>query len=166
MTPELTEQEQHSNKRDEEIKFILTMLNNRVDEIKENVLVSSELLNQGIKTSLSSDIEKTIEDPLALMLNVKEDVDCNFEKIADSIIRKLLTHKGELIQKAFKSKVFDHNLHYSIILKEDTFENRENVFHILDAYETTSLSKYFPVDFQFVPLELANEINYLERIDL
>jgi hypothetical protein len=54
-------------------------------------------------------------------------------------------------------------LHYCVVLKEDTFENRNKIFGILNFYEQQDFSAFFPVDFQFVPIELSSKIEFEEK---
>jgi len=73
-------------------------------------------------------------------------------------------HKN-LIQEVLKTKS-DSDLHYCIVLREDTFENRNKVFSILDIYDGIEFSSLFPVEFQFIPADLVSKIEFTEKITL
>jgi hypothetical protein len=51
-------------------------------------------------------------------------------------------------------------------LNNDSDENREKVFEVLDDYEKIEFSSIFPAHFQFIPPELSNKIENATKISI
>lgn len=154
-----------NSKRDEDIQLILSLLQNRVDELKDDVYVSKELLQNGVKTELSSEIEGTLENPIRAMTSVKKDIDGKIASLITTILKGLFEAHKEIIKEAYKTSQasYPSHLHFCIVLREDNAQNRNRIFNILDWYDSYEFAPYFQVDFQFVPEELASCLSYSEK---
>lgn len=156
------------SKRDEEIHAVLVLLEGKMRELKNDVEVSKELLLQGVKTNLAADIEKKIEDPLSNLTGIRNKIDKTIKGVIEAFINKVLSGEDhrDLIDSIYKTSTIDNEILFIIVLKNDTIENREELFGILDFYDTLDFSSDFPVNFEFVPLELKNKITKAEVIPL
>lgn len=71
-----------------------------------------------------------------------------------------------LLEAVYLAKTDNRDLHYSIVLREDTDENRDKIFSILDEPEIERFSSKYPIYFQFYPQALKNRIQSVEVVDL
>ena len=90
------------------------------------------------------------------------------DKLA-GVLRKLfvkyLSAKRKLITKAYFQSCHGRELNFLIVLKEDTEENRDAIFELLEQYEDTPLFEIHPVNFYFASFDLVAEYSDLEEID-
>lgn len=154
------------SKREEDIGLILKLLENWLDELKQDVSVSKALLPEGIKTNLVNDIEKSIDNPYTLLFSLRAKLDGDLKEISADIIKLLLNYKNDLISAAYRTENFEAEAVYCIVLKDDSFENRETVLQLLDIYEAIIQNNACLVNFQFVPENLADVLTYIEKIPL
>ena len=154
-----------THKREEKIKEILLALDNHVDELKNEVGLSHDLLSQGIKTSLSVDIEKTLDNPLHEITKVRGKIDATIINIVDSIFNYAFQKFSDKIKSVFKSKTFEEEMLYIVVVKNDGFEVRDELWGILNFYDSLDISNIYPVNFQFVPIELAEKITNAEPVN-
>lgn len=86
--------------------------------------------------------------------------------IIDRIVQEYLRSKSSHIETAFRTKTSTNGLHYCIVLKNDTMENRAEIFDFYDQYDLLDISARYPVDFQFVPAHLIGKIETIAQIAL
>jgi hypothetical protein len=153
-----------SQQRDEIIFHTLKTLGARVTELKENIENSATMLPLGVDTDLVVSIKKTINDPISQLLDMKQGVDETVYSFITLIVKKFFENHRDKIQKAFRTETGNDDLHFSIILNEDTDESRESIFDFLRNYKNSNLGKVFPVSFQFIPKHVADRIAIKEII--
>lgn len=153
-------------KRQEDIALILKLLENRLDELKQDIFLSKELLPDGIKTNLVNHIEMTIDNPFSQLLFLREKLDNDLKEFSRDIIKALLKSKKNIINEVFRCEDFESETLYCIELKKDTFEHRESVLELLDVYESLLANNPCPVNFQFIPCNKTVELRYIEEIHL
>jgi hypothetical protein len=149
-----------------QLKGILYLLQNKLEEFKEEVDRSYELLKIGELTDLSKKIESTLSNPVGSVFHVSNKIDDQVKHIIDKFVSSFLRIKKPYITAAYRSKTSLNDLHYSIVLKDDNIENRNKVFDFFDKYDLLDISSKYPVYFQFVPIELVEKINYSEELKL
>lgn len=149
-----------------QLKGILYLLQNKLEEFKDEVDRSYELLKIGELTNLSKEIENTLSNPVDSVFQVSNNIDSQVKHIIDRFVNSFLRINKPLIVSAYKSKTSLNDLHYSIVLKEDNMDNRNRVFDFFDRYDLLDISTKYPVYFQFVPIELVEKINYSEELKL
>lgn len=149
-----------------QLKAILYLLQTNLEEFRDEVDRSYELLKIGEKTDLSKKIENTIEDPLTSIFNMTSNIDDQVKDIVDRIVKSFLKHNAEIIQNAYRTKTSMNDLHYSIVLKTDDINNRNRIFDFFDKFDSLEISRKYPVYFQFVPLELADKMLISESLNL
>lgn len=149
-----------------QLKAILYLLQTNLEEFKDEVDSSYELLKIGEKTSLSKKIEKSIDNPLEDIFEFSSKIDNQVNYILDRVIRSYLRKNTNLVDKAFKTKDNWNDLHYSIVLKEDNLHNRTKLFTFLDNFDVMDISQKHPIYFQFIPKNLIHRINYNEEIKI
>ncbi|MCZ2140037.1 MAG: hypothetical protein LC096_01465 [Bacteroidia bacterium] len=149
-----------------QLKAILYLLQTNLEEFRDEVDRSYELLKIGEKTDLSKKIESTIDDPLTSIFKMTSNIDDQVKDIVDRIVKSFLRHNSEIIQNAYRNKTSMNDLHYSIVLKTDDINNRNKIFDFFDKFDLLEISRKYPVYFQFVPVELADKMLISESLNL
>lgn len=149
-----------------QLKAILYLLQTNLEEFKDEVDRSYELLKVGEKTDLSKKIENTIEDPIYSIFKLSSNIDNQIKEIIDRIVKSFLKDNSHIIQIAYRTKTSLNDLHYSIVLKNDSMDNRNKIFEFFDRFDLLDISSKYPVYFQFVPIELIQNILVNEMVKL
>jgi len=147
-----------------QLKAILYLLQTNLEEFKDEVDSSYELLKIGEKTSLSKKIEQKMDNPVKDIFEFSSKIDNQVNYILDKVIRGFLKKNSKLVDQAFKTKANQNDLHYSIVLKNDNLDNRNKLFSFLDNFDLMDISQKHPIYFQFIPKKLISKINYNEEI--
>lgn len=155
-----------SDKQIKSLKAILYLLQTNLEGFKDEVDRSYELLKIGEKTDLTKKLEKTLNNPLGHLGEISMNIDEQVKNIIDTFAKSFFKQNQKLISSVYRSKTSLNELHYSIVLKEDNIDNRTQVFEFLNKFDLFDLSSKYPVFFQFVPVELVNNINYAEELKL
>ncbi|MHB8261751.1 MAG: hypothetical protein ACYDCN_13075 [Bacteroidia bacterium] len=147
-----------------QLKAILYLLQTNLEEFKDEVDRSYELIKIGEKTDLSKKIETTIDDPINSIFKLSSNIDNQIKEIVDRIVKAFLKHNSSIIHGAYKTQTSLNDLHYSIVLKKDDMDNRNKIFDFFDKFDLLDISNKYPVYFQFVPSELIGKINITEEV--
>lgn len=157
----------NADKKEQEIALILQLLQSRVDDFTQEISISKEIHegNNKVRTKLTSSIEKAIENPFAPLISLRTSIDNTITSLVETLFKALFETNKELIQEVYKSNN-STELTYLIVLNEDSFDNRETIFGLLDFYEnkTDEFASFYPVTFQFVPKEFSEKIINAEKI--
>jgi hypothetical protein len=148
----------------EQLKAILYLLQTNLEEFKDEVDRSYELLKIGEMTQLTKKIEGTLSNPIDSISQVSANIDKQVKHIVDIFVQSFFRRNKALLSSAYRSKTSLNDLHYSIVLKEDNIDNRNKLFDFFDRYDLLEISSKYPVYFQFVPVELVGKINYSEEL--
>ena len=149
-----------------QIKAILYLLQSNLDELKEEVDRSYELLKIGEMTELTKKIEETLTNPVDSAFQVSESIDVQVKGIVDILVKSFFHTNKQFIKTAYRSKTPFNDLHYCVVLNDDNIDNRGIIFEYFDKYDLLEIAHRFPVFFQFVPAELEEKILYAEKINL
>jgi hypothetical protein len=149
---------------DQVIYHALKTLDARTDELKEDIKNSAAMLSLGVDTDLLVYIKKALQDPISQLLIAKDNIDSTIISFVVLVIKKFFETHQDKILKVFRTETHNNDLHFSIVLKDDTPLNRESIFSFLRDYKTTKLSDSFPIYFQFVPFTVAHTIQVKEVI--
>lgn len=147
-----------------QLKAILYLLQTNLEELKDEVDSSYELLKIGEKTSFSEKLLKKIDNPIKDIFEFSSNIDDQVDYILDRVVRGYLKKKHDIIDRAFKTKESINDLHYSIVLKEDNTENRMAIFSFLNNFDLMDITEKHPIYFQFIPRKLIDKINYSEEV--
>jgi hypothetical protein len=149
-----------------QLKAILYLLQTNLEEFKDEVDRSYELLKLGEKTDLSQRIESSLDNPIESIFGMSANIDGQVKLIIDRIVKGFLKKHHGTIELAFRSKFASDDLHYCLVLKSDNSKERGKIFRFFDRYDLLDIAQRYPVIFQFVPQELAGKIEYSEILDL
>lgn len=147
-----------------QLKAILYLLQTNLEEFKDEVDSSYELLKIGEKTSLSKKIEQKMDNPIKDIFEFSSKIDNQVNYIIDKVVRGFLKKNSNIVERAFKTKSNLDDLHYSILLKDDNIDNRTKMFSFLDNFDLMDISQKHPIYFQFIPKQIIDKINYNEEI--
>ena len=100
------------------------------------------------------------------MIDISKKIDAEIINIIEKYVSAFMIQQKSKLTTVLKSCPDNNKLYYSIVLKEDTTENRLAIFDFLDKYELLGISDKFPIQFQFVPDRLISKINYKEQLEL
>lgn len=136
------------------VNFVLTQL-------KRDAHISKELLQLGTKTGLSQLIESIAADPFSFNIEQLKRNHSELVRYVDLYVLAYLTTQKSLINKLYKYLTAT-GINYFIILTEDTTENREVFFQLLDHYETLRINAVLPINLSFLPTEVINKMTLPE----
>jgi hypothetical protein len=148
-----------------QLKAILYLLQTNLEEFKDEVDRSYELLQIGELTQLTKQIEGSLSNPLSNLSQVSANLDQQVKSLVDMYVKSFLRKNKSLLHAAYRSKTNLNELHYSIVLKDDNLASRNQVFAFLDKYDLIEISAKYPVYFQFVPFELSEKVNFSEQLN-
>ncbi len=148
------------------VKGTLFQLQEEFSKILDEIDRSYKLYKVGEKTKLTEAIEATLANPLKQAYSISLDIDGNIKNIIDVIVKNFFIRNNSVVESVYRTKTPNQDLHYCIVLKNDTPENRTKVFGFFNAYDSTEVSEKFPVYFQFVPSKLIQKIFIQEKLKL
>lgn len=147
-----------------QIKGALYMMQEQFNSLSKLADQSYALHKIGKTTKLTNAIKESLTNPFKSMCDFSESIDNNIKNVInETIIKSLASHK-DLIQKVVRLKTDFDELQYGVVLKDDTFENRNVIFEITDNYDLLEVSSKFPVHIQFIPIELLRNVFVKEEI--
>lgn len=153
-------------KNQDKLKGILFKLQTDLEAFQKDVDQSYEAVKLDMHTELSKRIEAALEDPFAGIVEASEAVDFQLKSIINVLVRSFLISRKSIVHSAYRSNTTRSDLHYSIVLKRDTFENREEIFKFFERYDSIDISMRYRVFFQFVPVELETNITASDKLPL
>ncbi|HLW39316.1 MAG TPA: hypothetical protein VKX31_02920 [Brumimicrobium sp.] len=149
-----------------QLKALLYLLQSNLEELKDEVDMSYELLKVGEKTELLKKLEEKINNPIEDLLQFSNTIDAQVRQILHKIIQGLFKKNSNIIDKVYKTRSSINDLHYSIVLREDTMENRNVLFDFLNKFDFDNLNQKHNIYFQFIPAHLIDKIKFSEELPL
>ena len=154
-------------KSENSLTAILFLLQRELERTLDEVDNSYNLFTKvGKKTELAVYLENVSKNPLGNMIDISKKIDAEIINIIEKYVSAFMIQQKSKLTTVLKSCPDNNKLYYSIVLKEDTTENRLAIFDFLDKYELLGISDKFPIQFQFVPDRLISKINYKEQLEL
>lgn len=155
-----------SDKKIKDLGNILSLLQSALEGFTEDVTVSNQFLPMGIMTDLSQQIQNVMDNPLQSIVNTATQIDLQIKEMLNKSVVSFLKSKNDKIISVLRSETTHGDLFYSIVLKEDNINNREEMFDFLDQYDLLNISTKYPILFQFMPIELVDKINVKQEISI
>jgi hypothetical protein len=146
-----------SDKKKSQITSLLYVLQIALEEMQSNVDTSYALHKIGKETELSKHIENTINNPLESLSSFAGDLNKKCLALVDSLLSKHFSKNKEILKLVYRTSEKNH-LHYAIALLNDTIENRNKIFDILDTNPILDIKDQYPIYFQFTSEETINRI--------
>lgn len=104
--------------------------------------------------------------PLEQMFKHWDDLDKYIKNSVQKLFTEYVRTQKDLLDRAVISSPETTSLKISLVLKEDTFDNRMIFHNLAQEYDVWSFSKRYPLIFSFVSKELSTKINVIEEISL
>jgi hypothetical protein len=142
---------------DNALPYLLNAISDYFKDFANQIDSDKELLSSGAKTELISQIEMILKNPLQQLSTSSQKINESANKLINSAVKLFFLENKEIIEYACRTNT-SINLHYSILLREDTTENRQQIFRFFHSYDLQEFSRQFPVYFQFITPELKAEI--------
>lgn len=153
-----------SEKKLKQLQTILYLLQSHLEDFKDEVDRSYALLEIGEKTEFTKRIEKRLSDPLGDIANISDEIDQQVKGIINSLVKNFFERNKDLIEFVLISNTSLNHIHYSIVLKDDNIDNRNQIFSFLDKFDLLDIATKYPIYFQFVPVELVDKIKYIDKL--
>jgi hypothetical protein len=150
----------------QQMQMFLGLLKLYAEDFKDEIVLSKDMLDVGVKTTMSQRIENTIDNPLLSLFNMTNQMDDSVKGIIASIAKGFLAEKKDYIQEVYQTKTSSNSLYYLIVLKEDKTEIRDEIFNFYDKYDLLDIADKYPVVFQFSKSELIPHIYNAEKVEL
>ncbi|MDB5154668.1 MAG: hypothetical protein JWR54_3419 [Mucilaginibacter sp.] len=126
-------------------------------QIKSSAQESQNLLSLGAKDGLAQLVQQLVVDPFSFNINALKHNHAELLKFVDIYVLAYLKAQHNYIHKLYKHQTVT-GINYFIILSEDTTENRELFFQLLDHYETLKINAILPLNLSFLPIEVADRM--------
>jgi hypothetical protein len=153
-----------SEQRDGMIKGRLFVLQQALEDLKNDVDRSYELHKIGEKTEIINQIEQMLDNPLNSIFEMSEGFDKFINSIIELLINGFLIQKKELIKSIYAEKTSSNDLFYAIVLNDDNIDNRSTILRFYDFFYTLDISKKYPVSIQFVPATLEDKFSNFKKV--
>ncbi len=145
---------------------ILNLLQSVLQRITEDIEVSSAMLPMGVMTELSTQLQDAIDNPLQNVIDTANNIDAQIKGMLHRSVVTFFRSKGDMIVEVLRSDTAFGDLYYSIVLKDDTIESRQEIFDFLERYDLLNIATKYPILFQFTPAELVDKVNVKEHISI
>jgi hypothetical protein len=149
-----------------EIQSILYLLQESIERLKNEADRSYALFEVGTKTPLTKKIEDFVKNPLKGIIESSSTIDIQVKSLISRLVEQFFISKNDILRNVFLTKNPTNDLHYSIVLKNDTIENRASIFLFFELYNQLDMYYRYPIFFQFVPEGLLDKINITSEINL
>ncbi len=116
------------------------------DAISADLKLLSEL---EIRTEMAGRLESMLENPEILLNSISDFSDKYISAYLQSKVERYLSDNSKIIKDSFKTDQVSDAIHYTIVLKRDTLNNRIRLLNFIGDYRENPLSKKYPVFFQF-----------------
>ncbi len=111
-----------------QIKAILYLLQTNLEEFKDEVDKSYELLKVGEMTDFSKKIETVLTNPVSHIFEISDNIDTQIKHIVHHFVLSFLQKNNSIINATYQTKTSLNDLHYTIILENDNIDNRNQIF--------------------------------------
>ena len=154
--------------REKQLQAILYLLQSNIEDFKNEVDSSYELLRIGEKTELTRQLEQTITNPLDVFFRTSANIQQQTSSILDNIITQFIRTEKGILDKAKKIISNSNALNYALVLKEDTTDHRAKFFGLLDRLDlmNADILQQNPVNFIFTSHKLIDKFLTEKEIEL
>lgn len=138
-----------------------------LEQLKQMITDSQLFLSLGVTDFLSQKIEMARTNPLQLLFDNLTNTEKNisFFWLQNFVVSFFKKHK-RIIKHVFRTDNSTTILHYTIVLQNDSSENRHKLIAFLRSYENLSFAHRFKIMFQFVAEIHTEKLNFVEEISL
>lgn len=151
--------------QDQLVHYILKAMECRVDEVKNEIDISKQMHTLGVETDLIKTLNTLVADPLSHLIGLKNDINNTISSLVILIVKEYFKAKKNIVQKVFHCENgSNNNMLFAIVLTEDNYENRTEIFSFLRDYKSSNLWEALPISFQIVPSDIEHKLTIKEAI--
>lgn len=136
-----------------------------LQQIEGDAQLGQEMLKLGTKTKFAQIVELIAVNPFQFTIESIKRNHQELLKLVDGYMTGFFKAKIDVIEKIFKYQTVT-GINYFLILNEDSTENREIFFDLLDHYETLNINNILPINISFLPKEAAGKLDFLQELEL
>lgn len=137
-----------------ELVSVLGFMGSVFEELSQDSRMSAMLAERNIRDSLSDFVGNTLENPLDSAANMLDVLESKLSEIIHTLPVKFFKKNNDIIENVYKAKNTGSLLHYSIILKDETPENKKLLRDFINDYNTKPYASRFPIIFQDIPTDI------------
>jgi len=164
-TMEKIKQIQETQTKDQLIHYMLKAMECRVDEVKNDIDISKQMHPLGVETDLIKTLNNLVEDPLSHLIGLKNDINNTISSVVMLILKEYFKSKSDIVKNVYHCcNGNNNNMLFAIVLTEDNYENRTEIFSFLRDYKSSNLWEALPISFQIVPSDIENKLTIKEAI--
>jgi hypothetical protein len=154
-----------SQNKDQLIHYMLKAMECRVDEVKNEIDFSKQMHPLGIETDLIVTLNNLVQDPLSHLIVFKNEINNTISSVVILILKEYFKVKNNIVKKVYHcDNGNNNNMLFSIVLTEDNYENRTEIFSFLRDYKASNLWEALPISFQITPANIENKLSIKEEI--
>jgi hypothetical protein len=154
-----------SQNKDQLIHYMLKAMECRVDEVKNDINFSKQMHPLGVETDLVVTLNNLLQDPLAHLIGFKNDINNTVSAIVVLLLKEYFKSKKDIVEKVYCcDNGSNNNMFFSIVLKQDNYENRTEIFSFLRDYKSSNLWEALPISFQIIPSNIESKLSIKEII--
>jgi hypothetical protein len=154
-----------SDQKLNQVSEILGILQQTVEQLKQEVDTTCILHQLGAETTLSRMIQETVSDPAKSLFSLATQIN---KQVKDLIVEFTQGYFKEVNRnlplRVFQCAFNADDLFFLIVLESDNYDNRSRVFDFFDTYDMLDISRKFPVTFQFTPETYLSKFKGLKEI--
>lgn len=163
----MTSAQQHTTPNlplQDNFELILKLLGNHIDDFKKSIDLTGLMSQLGSDTELGRQIKQMIEDPLNGINDNRKKIDAANHDIINLFVTNYLRNLDDIVEQAHLKVLPNSKLYYSIVLKEDTFENRLKISQFTTDYNNFEISDTYPVTLQITPLSVVSSVEHERQV--
>lgn len=149
-----------------QLTAIFYLLQANLEQMQDEVDRSYELLKIGEKTDFSKKIEKSLNNPIEHILLSSSKFKSQVDLLLDKIVLAFFIHQKDKIYAVYRGINTIEGLNYSIVLEEDTIENRTLLFSFFDIFNDIENTSNHNIYFQFIPKKFADKISNSIKLEI
>jgi len=146
----------------QDLKEVIDTFKSIFSDLSNDAELSSMLLDQNIHDSFSKVVSSALNDPLKSTFDGLKAIEIAMLQLINESVKNYFESNKKNIKKVFKHKNTSNLLHYSVILSNDSMEDKSVIYRFLNSYEKSPYSSRFPIIIQDIPNQL--EKNFKKEV--
>ena len=157
-----TTEEESKNRQ---VTGILMALEGLIAEASDKISSSLALHDLGEETEFIKAIKEAIDNPMSNLEKSNDGISKAIQDLKVGLISSFAFSKKSILNFAAYSNE-ENATHFFIGLKEDTDDNRDSFYELLEKYEKYSMCESHPLIFHFVTSDMLDGVYNLKTISL
>lgn len=131
----------------DEFQEVLEMIRDMMGDFYQSARISAELHEMNISDDWSEGVKEILQSPLKSSFDALQSIELSIISMIQSQFRDFLRTNSHLFDSVYLLK--ENSLHYAIVLKNDTIESEAELLEFKMDYDSTPISKKFPLIISF-----------------